>query len=136
FTAEVHCSGNTFNQVFMWQTIFQRTQQWLDQTVACAQFTQRLTAYALYIIFQIRVLKTTKDFLDVRRMFVRVKTVTLNQYRAAFFHRPFYHRADFRVENRITNGLMTRQFSEVRGYSMTRVQGEEFTFDKCHQVVG
>ena len=69
-------------------------------------------------------------------MLVSVKVVTLDQYRAAFFHRTFYHRADFLVENRITNGLMTRQFSEVRGYSMTCIQGEEFTFDKCHQIVG
>ena len=55
----------------MWQTIFQRTEQWLDQTVASTQFTQWLTAYALYIIFQIRVLKTAENFLDVRRMLVR-----------------------------------------------------------------
>ena len=120
----------------MWQTIFQRTEQWLDQTVASTQFTQRLTAYALNIIFQIRVLKTTEDFLDVRRMLVSVKAVALDQYCTTFFHRTFYHRADFLVENSVTNGLMTGQFSEVRGYSMTRVQGEEFTFDKCHQVVG
>ena len=120
----------------MWQTIFQGSEQWLDQTVASTQFTQRLTAYAFYIIFQVRVLETTKDFLDVCRMLVSVKAVALDQYCTTFFHCPFYHRADFLVENCVTNGLMTRQFSEVRGYSMTCIQGEEFTFDKCHQIVG
>ncbi len=60
-------------------------------------------------------------------MLVSVKAVALDQYCTTFFHRTFYHRADLLVENRVTNGLMTGQFSEVRGYSMTRVQGEEFT---------
>ena len=69
-------------------------------------------------------------------MFVCVKAVALDQYCTTFFHRTFYHRADFLVENRVTNGLMTGQFSEVRGYSMTCIQGEEFTLNKCHQVVG
>ena len=69
-------------------------------------------------------------------MFISIKTVAFDQHRAALFHCPFYHRADLLIEDRITNGLMTGQFSEVRGYSMPGVQREEFAFDKCHQVIG
>ncbi|MNY37768.1 hypothetical protein D3C86_1723510 [compost metagenome] len=69
-------------------------------------------------------------------MFLSIKTVAFDQDRAALFHSTFYHRADFLIENRITNGLMTGQFSEVRGYSMPGVQREEFAFHKCHQVIG
>jgi hypothetical protein len=55
------------------QAVFQRTQQRLNQTVARAQFTQRLTANALNVIFQIRVLETTEDFLDVCGVFCASK---------------------------------------------------------------
>jgi len=69
-------------------------------------------------------------------MFLSIKTVAFDQHRAALFHCPFNHRTDALIEDRVTNGLMTGQFSEVRGYSMPGVQREEFTFDKGHQVIG
>ena len=128
----MHRGGNAQHQIVVRQTVFQRAQQRFDQTVTRTQLTQRLAANALNVIFQIRVFKTTEDFLDVCRMFIGIKTVTLNQHRAAFFHRAFHNRADFLVQNGVTNGLVTGQFSEVGGYSMPGVKGEEFALDKRH----
>ncbi len=69
-------------------------------------------------------------------MFRVIKAVAFNQYRAALFHRAAHHQTNFLIQNRVANGLMTGLFSEVGGYSMPGVQGEELAFNKCHQIVG
>ena len=68
-------------------------------------------------------------------MLLRVKGVAFDQHRAALLHRALHDGPNFLVEYRVANRLVARQFSEVGGYSMPGVQGEELAFDKCHQVI-
>ena len=121
FAAEMHCRRDPFDQVNMRQSIFQRTKQRLNQTIARAQFTQRLTTYALNVIFQVRILETAEDFLDVGGVLLCIKALAFDQYRAALFHRPFHHGANVLIENRVADRLVPGQFSEVGGYSMSGV---------------
>ena len=54
-------------------------------------------------------------------MLLRIKGIAFDQHRAALFHRPFDHGANILIKNRVANRLVTRQFSEVGGYSMSGV---------------
>ncbi len=108
------------------QLILQRAQRPFDQAIARAQLTQRLTADALYFIFQLGVLEAAKDFLDIGDVLVGVEAVALDQ------HRFFDHYTDFLVQNGIANGLMTSELAEVSGDGVAGVEGKQLALDERH----
>ena len=67
---------------------------------------QRLTVNALNIVFQVWVLETAKNFLDISRVLLRVKGVAFDQHRAVFLHRALHDGSNFLVEDCIANRLV------------------------------
>lgn len=103
---EMYCCCDFFDQIYMWQIIFQGVKQWFDQMVVCVEFVQWLMVYVFDVIFQIWVFKMIEDFLNVCCMFVGIKIVVFDQYCVVFFYCVFYYCVNIFIENSVVNGLM------------------------------